>query len=367
MASLLFGERTQSSHEVCVFDDYDSLEAGHTREFIASDLLTPSNHRVAQKQRQVNPEEADLHEIKLTKDENPWVQCRLTRPQKEEFRLCDEKRGQFLLSAKKVGDEFYISAYEGEQLPTPSKKEIQTPTSPTSPRANYAAVLSAFQPAGGRSAVSYRLRLCSGSAASLSSSQNVNKANEAEGTALVDFRNRFRRSSSTSSNTSNYADDRLPLVEIWPASVWSEEQQVELRKLRVRLPRPSTGETPAHYIHDCVSPTRQRRPSQPGGFNEPTLTLQNKLPKWNPQLGCLSLHFGRKRVKASSSKNFLIYTDDVLRDRSRSDSAEAAVFQLGKLGSRTFSLDFRYPFSPLQAFAVALTAFNAKNLPKSNR
>jgi len=91
---------------------------------------------------------------------------------------------------------------------------------------------------------------------------------------------------------------------------------------------------------------------------------------WNRQLGCLSLHFGRKRVRASSSKNFLVYTVPDLADPQKRDDADHGVLQLGKLAAKTFALDFREPVTPLQAFAVALTAFGAKgvrNAPKMSR
>ena len=90
--------------------------------------------------------------------------------------------------------------------------------------------------------------------------------------------------------------------------------------------------------------------------------LRNKLPTWNKQLGCLSLHFGRKRVRTSSSKNFLVYAEDVLADAVAREDADNAAFQLGKLAARTFALDYKHPMNTLQAFAVALTAFQVKHL-----
>ena len=65
-------------------------------------------------------------------------------------------------------------------------------------------------------------------------------------------------------------------------------------------------------------------------------------------------------MRASSSKNFLVYTAEALRDPKRRDDAEAAVFQLGKLAPKTFALDFRHPMSALQAFGVALAAFRVE-------
>ena len=77
----------------------------------------------------------------------------------------------------------------------------------------------------------------------------------------------------------------------------------------------------------------------------------------------------RRELGSSSSKNFLIYTEDVLNDGAAREDADNAAFQLGKLAAKTFALDFRYPINPLQAFAVALTAFQIKHckVPRATR
>ena len=111
----------------------------------------------------------------------------------------------------------------------------------------------------------------------------------------------------------------------------------------------------------CIRDRRAEDAATPAQTAATRVALHSKLPVWNRQLGCLSLHFGRKRVRASSSKNFLVYTAEALRDPKRRDDAEAAVFQLGKLAPKTFALDFRHPMSALQAFGVALAAFRVKH------
>lgn len=42
------------------------------------------------------------------------------------------------------------------------------------------------------------------------------------------------------------------------------------------------------------------------------------------------------------------------------DGARPLLFQFGKLSSDTFILDFRHPLSPVQAFALGLTALARK-------
>lgn len=41
-------------------------------------------------------------------------------------------------------------------------------------------------------------------------------------------------------------------------------------------------------------------------------------------------------------------------------SVDYIVMQFGKIDDDTFTMDFRYPLSPVQAFAIALTSFDAK-------
>ena len=78
-----------------IFEDYDDLESGYSREFISEDLLTPTS-------RGYNAKRDTTHH---------WVLCKLTRPKKSEFQLCSEN-GDFLLCAKLVDKAYYISTYE---------------------------------------------------------------------------------------------------------------------------------------------------------------------------------------------------------------------------------------------------------------
>lgn len=304
MAAILEGLAT--STDVCAFEDYESLESGLSREYIAAELLAPSTHQT------------------LRSEKPDWHFCKLHRPSKDEFRLVDEATKRFMLSAKMVGIQFYISTYEEGELGQPT-----SPTSPTSPKANYAAVMTPH--VGGRRSLSFRVHLTCG--------------------------------------PTPWEQCDLPIIEVWPTRTY-EHHNMEIRGLRIRIPPPLQDQIPAHYIHDCASPTN-RRPSHPGFFKSNdvrgTIQLQNKLPAWNEQLGCLSLGFAHKRVKQSSSKNFIVYTDDCLADPDQAGHSEASVLQLGKVQSKEYALDFRYPLSPLQAFAVALTAFAMKHLPTELR
>jgi tubby-related protein 1 len=78
--------------------------------------------------------------------------------------------------------------------------------------------------------------------------------------------------------------------------------------------------------------------------------LGNKPPKWNAQARAYVLDFNN-RVTKPSVKNFqLINAKD----------PNTVIFQFGRVGKESFSLDFRWPLSPIQAFAIALSSCDYK-------
>jgi len=73
--------------------------------------------------------------------------------------------------------------------------------------------------------------------------------------------------------------------------------------------------------------------------------LQTKQPVWNEEVSSLVLDFKGRTVQ-SSAKNFQL---------SLGARREHVVCQYGKIGTDKFSLDFRYPLSCVQAFALSMT------------
>ncbi|CAK9021215.1 unnamed protein product [Durusdinium trenchii] len=71
-------------------------------------------------------------------------------------------------------------------------------------------------------------------------------------------------------------------------------------------------------------------------------TFHNKPPKWNEQVGAFVLNFN-KRVTQASVKNFQLTTVD---------DPDTVFLQFGRVGKDVFNMDFRFPFSPFQAFAI---------------
>ncbi|KAM3225667.1 hypothetical protein ACQJBY_058413 [Aegilops geniculata] len=99
--------------------------------------------------------------------------------------------------------------------------------------------------------------------------------------------------------------------------------------------------------------------SGPISTSEAPLLLKNKAPRWHEQLQCWCLNF-RGRVTVASVKNFQLVA---LVDPSLGVPAaeqEKVILQFGKIGKDIFTMDYRYPLSAFQAFAICLTSFDTK-------
>jgi hypothetical protein len=78
----------------------------------------------------------------------------------------------------------------------------------------------------------------------------------------------------------------------------------------------------------------------------------NKSPQWNEQVNAYVLNFN-KRVTQASVKNFqLCHKED--------DKDKTVILQFGRVDKEIFNIDFRFPISPFQAFAICLSSFDYK-------
>ncbi|KAH7568056.1 hypothetical protein JRO89_XS07G0224900 [Xanthoceras sorbifolium] len=98
---------------------------------------------------------------------------------------------------------------------------------------------------------------------------------------------------------------------------------------------------------------------------ERPLILRNKAPRWHEQLQCWCLNF-RGRVTVASVKNFQLIaaTQPAAGAPTPSQPAQSdhdkIILQFGKVGKDMFTMDYRYPLSAFQAFAICLSSFDTK-------
>lgn len=99
------------------------------------------------------------------------------------------------------------------------------------------------------------------------------------------------------------------------------------------------------------------------------LVLKNKAPRWHEQLQCWCLNF-KGRVTIASVKNFQLIAAQQPAAPSPAAAAGASqpaqpehdkvILQFGKVGKDMFTMDYRYPLSAFQAFAICLSSFDTK-------
>ncbi|KAK9057266.1 hypothetical protein SSX86_022101 [Deinandra increscens subsp. villosa] len=89
------------------------------------------------------------------------------------------------------------------------------------------------------------------------------------------------------------------------------------------------------------------------GQNDPMLILKNKAPRWHEQLQCWCLNFNG-RVTVASVKNFQLVAS------LENGEHENVIIQFGKVGKDAFTMDYQYPLSAFQAFAICLSSFDTK-------
>ncbi|KAH9621273.1 hypothetical protein KSS87_011539, partial [Heliosperma pusillum] len=88
-----------------------------------------------------------------------------------------------------------------------------------------------------------------------------------------------------------------------------------------------------------------------------SLILKNKSPRWHEQLQCWCLNF-HGRVTVASVKNFQLVASP--EDGPPGPEHEKVVLQFGKVGKDVFTMDYCYPISAYQAFAICLSSFDTK-------
>lgn len=80
------------------------------------------------------------------------------------------------------------------------------------------------------------------------------------------------------------------------------------------------------------------------------IELINKPPRWNDQVGAYVLNFNG-RVTMASVKNFQLVSPE---------DEDKIILQFGRVGKDLFTMDFSYPLTPFQAFAICLSSLDGK-------
>lgn len=93
------------------------------------------------------------------------------------------------------------------------------------------------------------------------------------------------------------------------------------------------------------------------GQKDAPLVLKNKSPRWHEQLQCWCLNF-HGRVTVASVKNFQLVASP--ENGPSGPEHEKIILQFGKVGKDLFTMDYRYPISAFQAFAICLSSFDTK-------
>lgn len=107
--------------------------------------------------------------------------------------------------------------------------------------------------------------------------------------------------------------------------------------------------------------TSTNLPDPQDSFHNPknSLILRNKAPRWHEQLQCWCLNF-KGRVTVASVKNFQLVAAIDPSELVPVEEQDKVILQFGKIGKDIFTMDYRYPLSAFQAFAICLSSFDTK-------
>jgi tubby-related protein 1 len=119
------------------------------------------------------------------------------------------------------------------------------------------------------------------------------------------------------------------------------------RKMKCYIPTVENGvSTTFQPANDAESMSRLIDNKEMTGI----ISLENKAPTWNAQVGAYVLNF-YGRVTRASVKNFQLVD---VEDPSR------IILQFGRVEDEVFTMDVRWPMSIRQAFSICLSSFDYK-------
>nr|CAB3464735.1 unnamed protein product [Digitaria exilis] len=124
--------------------------------------------------------------------------------------------------------------------------------------------------------------------------------------------------------------------------------------LKSRGPRRMQCSIQCPVGHGTASDPSKEKTSTPN-----SLDLKNKAPRWHEHLQCWCLNF-HGRVTVASVKNFQLVATAGSGGPWGVGDEETVILQFGKIEDDAFTMDYRQPLSPFQAFAICLTSFGTK-------
>ncbi|XP_031497721.1 tubby-like F-box protein 3 isoform X2 [Nymphaea colorata] len=146
--------------------------------------------------------------------------------------------------------------------------------------------------------------------------------------------------------------DAIPATAIEPGGVAPTQTEFLLNGLDSFSSYPFFRSKSIHSESSFSGPLSSRNSAKDG-----MLSLKNKAPRWHEQLQCWCLNF-RGRVTVASVKNFQLVAS--LENTQVTHEHDKVLLQFGKVAKDSFTMDYRYPLSAFQAFAICLSSFDTK-------
>jgi len=147
----------------------------------------------------------------------------------------------------------------------------------------------------------------------------------------------------------NCTMDGIPASSVEPGGTAPTQTEFSHRKLDVS-PSLSFIRSKSNLPDNSVPTTGQKNATTP-------LVLKNKSPRWHEHLQCWCLNF-HGRVTVASVKNFQLVAS--AENGVAGPEHEKIILQFGKVGKDLFTMDYRYPISAFQAYAICLSSFDTK-------
>ncbi|KAK7387856.1 hypothetical protein VNO78_22652 [Psophocarpus tetragonolobus] len=138
--------------------------------------------------------------------------------------------------------------------------------------------------------------------------------------------------------------DTIPASAIQPQGVDPSQTNFPVGNMDTSFPFSWTNST---CLQNSISEHENNK-------KDDVLVLRNKAARWHEQLQCWCLNF-HGRVTIASVKNFQLAASP--ENGHAGQLEDEVILQFGKVGKDMFTMDYRYPISAFQAFAICLSSF----------